>query len=56
VTDVGTATGCALVASMTNEVVVRDHLIRELLPLDPMRKGEGRAEGPGERAQAELRR
>lgn len=55
VTDVGTAVGCALVASMTNEVVVRDHSIRELLPLDPMRKGERRAEGLGERAQAELR-
>jgi hypothetical protein len=35
VTDVGTATGCALVASMTSEVVVRDYSIRELLPLDP---------------------
>jgi hypothetical protein len=56
VTDVGTAAGCALVASMTNEVVVRDPSIRELLPLDPRRKGEGRAEGLGERAQAELRR
>ena len=55
-TDVGTATGCALVASMTNEVVVRGRSIRELLPLDPMRKGEGRAEELGERAQAELRR
>jgi hypothetical protein len=40
---------------MTNEVVVRDHSIRELLPLDPMRKGQGRAEGLGERAQAQLR-
>jgi hypothetical protein len=56
VTDVGTAAGCALVALMTNEVVVRDHSIRELVPLDPMRKGEGRAEGLGGRAQAQLRR
>jgi len=43
------------VASVTNEVVVRDHSIRELLPLDPMRNGEGRAEGLSERPQAELR-
>jgi hypothetical protein len=39
---------------MANEVMVRDHSIRELLPLDPMRNGEGRAEGLGEHAQAEL--
>ena len=36
VTDVDTATGRALVDSMTNEVVVRDQSIRDLVPFDPM--------------------
>jgi uncharacterized protein YbjT (DUF2867 family) len=36
VTDVDTATGRALVDSMTNEVVVRDTSIRELIPFEPM--------------------
>jgi uncharacterized protein YbjT (DUF2867 family)/membrane protease YdiL (CAAX protease family) len=36
VTDVDTATGRALVDSMTNEVVVRDDAIRSLVPFDPM--------------------
>jgi uncharacterized protein YbjT (DUF2867 family) len=36
VTDVDTATARALVDSMTNEVVVRDHSIRDLIPFDPL--------------------
>ena len=36
VTDVDTATGRALVDSMTNEVIVRDQSIRDLIPFDPM--------------------
>ena len=36
VTDVNTATGRALVNSMTNEVIVRDPSIRDLVPFDPM--------------------
>ena len=36
VTDVDTATGRALVDSMTNEVVVRDRSIRNLIPFHPM--------------------
>ena len=36
VTDVDTATGRALVDSMTNEVIVRDQSLRDLIPFDPM--------------------
>ena len=36
VTDVDTTTGRALVDSMTNEVVVRDQSIRDLIPFQPM--------------------
>jgi uncharacterized protein YbjT (DUF2867 family) len=36
VTDVDTATGRALIDSMTNEVIVRDPSIRDLIPFDPM--------------------
>jgi uncharacterized protein YbjT (DUF2867 family) len=36
VTDVDTATSRALVDSMTNEVIVRDQSIRDLIPFDPM--------------------
>jgi uncharacterized protein YbjT (DUF2867 family) len=36
VTDVDTATGRNLVESMTNEVVVRDQSIRDLVPIQPM--------------------
>ena len=35
VTDVDTATGRALVDSMTNEVIVRDQSIRDLIPFEP---------------------
>jgi uncharacterized protein YbjT (DUF2867 family) len=36
VTDVDTATGRALVDSMTNEVIARDPSLRDLIPFDPM--------------------
>jgi uncharacterized protein YbjT (DUF2867 family) len=36
VTDVDTATARALIDSMTNEVIVRDHSIRDLIPFDPL--------------------
>jgi len=36
VTDVDTGTGRALIDSMTNEVVVRDPSLRDLIPFDPM--------------------
>jgi hypothetical protein len=35
VTDVDKATGRALIDWMTNEVIVRDHSIRDLIPFDP---------------------
>jgi len=36
VTDIDTATGQALIDSMTNEVIVRDHSIKQLIPIQPM--------------------
>jgi len=36
VTDIDTGTGRALVDSMTNEVIVRDQAIRDLIPIQPM--------------------
>ena len=36
VTDVDTRTGRSLIDSMTNEVVVEDHSIRDLVPFEPM--------------------
>jgi uncharacterized protein YbjT (DUF2867 family) len=36
VTDVDTATSRALIDSMINEVIVRDHAIRDLIPFDPL--------------------
>ena len=36
VTDIDTATGRALVDSMTNEVIVRDQSIRDLVPIQPL--------------------
>ena len=36
VTDIDTGTGRALVDSMTNEVIVRDQSIRDLIPIQPM--------------------
>ena len=36
VTNVDTATGRSLVDSMTNEVVVHDHRIRDIVPFEPV--------------------
>jgi uncharacterized protein YbjT (DUF2867 family) len=36
VTDIDVGTGRALIDSMTNEVIVRDHSIRDLIPFRPM--------------------
>jgi hypothetical protein len=50
VTDVDTRTGRALVDSMTNEVVVEDHSIRDLVPFEPMSFDEAVLEALAERA------
>ena len=52
VTDVDTATGRTLIDSMTNEVIVRDQTIRELVPFDPMPYDDAVRKALGERAQA----
>jgi uncharacterized protein YbjT (DUF2867 family) len=54
VTDVDPATGRTLIDSMTNEVIVRDQSLRELIPIQPLSYDdavraalrEGRAAGP----------
>ena len=51
VTDVDTATGRALVDSMTNEVVVRDDAIRALVPFEPMSYDQAVRQALRERAQ-----
>lgn len=50
VTDVDTRTGRALVDSMTNEVVVEDHSIRDVVPFEPMGFDEAVLEALAERA------
>ena len=52
VTDIDTATGRALIDSMTNEVVVRDSSIRELIPFDPMPYDDAVRQALSERRQA----
>jgi uncharacterized protein YbjT (DUF2867 family) len=52
VTDVDTATGRALVDSMTNEVVVRDPSIRDLIPFAPMPYDDAVRQALSERRQA----
>jgi uncharacterized protein YbjT (DUF2867 family) len=52
VTDVDTATGRALVDSMTNEVIVRDHSIRDLIPFDPVPYDDAVRQALRERHQA----
>ena len=52
VTDVDVATGRSLVDSMSNEVVVRDDSIRELVPFDPMDYDDAVLVALGERARA----
>jgi uncharacterized protein YbjT (DUF2867 family) len=53
VTDVDTATGRALVDSMSNEVIVRDPSIRHLIPFDPMSYDDAVRKALSERRQAE---
>jgi uncharacterized protein YbjT (DUF2867 family) len=53
VTDVDTATGRALIDSMTNEVVVRDMALRELVPFDPMPYDEAVRAALSERREAQ---
>jgi uncharacterized protein YbjT (DUF2867 family) len=52
VTDVDTATGRALVDSMTNEVIVRDQSIRGLIPFEPMSYDDAVRAALSERRQA----
>jgi hypothetical protein len=52
VTDVDTMTGRALIDSMTNEVIVHDNSIRELLPFEPMSYDDAVLVALGERAAA----
>ena len=52
VTDVDTATGRALVDSMTNEVIVRDPSIRDLIPFDTMPYDDAVRQALTERRQA----
>jgi uncharacterized protein YbjT (DUF2867 family) len=55
VTDVDTATGRALVDSMTNEVIVRDPLIRDLIPFEPMSYDDAVRKALSERRRAKER-
>ncbi|MGH3425053.1 MAG: NAD(P)H-binding protein, partial [Nocardioidaceae bacterium] len=50
VTDVDTRTGRALIDSMSNEVVVGDESIRELVPFEPMDYDDAVLRALGERA------
>lgn len=52
VTDVDTQTGRALIDSMTNEVIVRDASIRDVVPLDPLGYDDAVLAALRERAQA----
>lgn len=52
VTDVDVATGRSLIDSMSNEVVVRDDAIRELIPFTPMDYDDAVLVALGERARA----
>jgi uncharacterized protein YbjT (DUF2867 family) len=52
VTDVDTGTGQALVDSMTNEVVVRDQSIRDLIPIQPKSYDDAVRAALSERRQA----
>ena len=56
VTDIDTATGRALVDSMTNEVVVRDDTIRRLVPFEPIGYDAAVRQALRERAQQKNRR
>jgi uncharacterized protein YbjT (DUF2867 family) len=56
VTDIDTATGRALVDSMTNEVVVRDDAIRRLVPFEPISYDAAVRQALRERTQQNNRR
>jgi uncharacterized protein YbjT (DUF2867 family) len=53
VTDVDVQTGRSLIDSMSNEVVVRDDSIRELVPFEPMDYDTAVLQALGERAKAQ---
>lgn len=53
VTDVDVQTGRSLVDSMSNEVVVRDDSIRQVVPFDPMDYDDAVLQALGERAKAD---
>jgi uncharacterized protein YbjT (DUF2867 family) len=53
VTDVDTATGRALIDSMTNEVIVRDTSLRDLIPFEPMPYDDAARQALCERRQAQ---
>ena len=55
VTDVDVQTGRNLIDSMSNEVVVRDDSIRELVPFEPMDYDDSVLQALGERAKAARR-
>ncbi len=55
VTDVDLQTGRSLIDSMTNEVVVRDHGIRDVVPFEPMDYDQAVLVALGERAAARRR-
>lgn len=52
VTDVDVQTGRSLIDSMTNEVVMREHSIRRLIPFDPLDYDSAVLQALGERAKA----
>jgi uncharacterized protein YbjT (DUF2867 family) len=52
VTDIDAGTGRALVDSMTNEVIVRDQSIRDLIPIQPMRYDDAVRAALSERREA----
>jgi uncharacterized protein YbjT (DUF2867 family) len=52
VTDVDTRTGRSLIDSMTNEVIVHDDSIRQLIPFEPMDYDAAVLQALGERAKA----
>jgi uncharacterized protein YbjT (DUF2867 family) len=56
VTNIDTGTGRALIDSMTNEVIVRDHSIRDLIPIRPMSYDDAVREALRERREAQQAR
>lgn len=52
VTDVDARTGRSLIASMTNETIVRDNSIRDVVPFEPLDYDEAALRALGQRAKA----